>query len=159
MIDLRNDFVLVEEFLRNGITEFRSNVAEPTWIGVYSCPHYGWVMLCFDTTNKFDEKELNCPDFGHVEFSVLEMSHWDEASEIAGDLEYEDCEKGIVRDEYLSLLDHTGEIISIGSELGGDEFDYPFFRMLKAATRKIKREANTYKFVVQVLDSKFIEKI
>ena len=39
----------------------------PTTVGLYSCPLYGWVMLCIDCGDAEGNEPDNCPDFEFVD--------------------------------------------------------------------------------------------
>ena len=159
MIDLRQNLKQVEQFIYNGIEKFRGDVAEPNWVGVYSCPRSGWVIMCFDTRSDLDESRINLPVFEYVDYALIGFDVWFEEIERLGDLLYKDIDAGLLDAEYDLLVDHTGETITVKGEFGDDEFEAPFFSMLRTVALKAKCGIGKYNYVVQLLDSKYFEKL
>lgn len=148
----------MEQFINKSVEEFRANVGEPKWVGVYCCPRSGWVMVCFDTRSCIDETRLNLPDFEYVDYSFMEFHIWNQENERLGELLYNDIDNGLQDAVYDLLTDHTGKTITVTGEFGDDDFEEPFFRMLRTVILKVKCGIGKYNFVVQLLDSKYFEK-
>ena len=157
MLDLRKDLVIVDKYIRTSIAQFQSNVGEPSWIGVYSCPWEGWITLNFDTSKDLDEDNQYCLGLEYVDYSSFEFTSWRNTHSQLSDQRLTDKESDIDRGSYVSLIDHTGILISSNSDLGITKFDNSFFRMLVAATHNIKQESSTCKYIVEILEGSQLE--
>ena len=157
MLDLQQDIVLIDEYLRASIAKFQSNVGEPTWVGIYSCPWSGWVSLHFDTSKNLDSNSQYCLGLSYSNDPELEFIAWRNTYSPPIDTDNANKEKNIIHDRYISLIDHTGNLISLDRDLGDTEFEYPFFRMFVTAANKIKHERSTCKYIVEILGGSHFE--
>jgi len=157
MIDLRKDIVLVDEFLKTSVEKFRSDVAEPSWIGIYSDPVSGWVTLYFDTSQDLHIDNQYSLGLEHPEYSTIDFASWHDTYWQSNDPEHADRETSIVSDKEISLVDHTGNHIFLKGDFDDAEFYDPFFRMLLASTHKYRQETNSYRYIVEILGGSHFE--
>ena len=138
MINLEDYTVTIEEFVKTSIDKFLAEQDKINSIGVYCCPWSGWISMCFNVENTIENTHTNCPDFEFVEFDFLELVGWQE--------EYESDSATFVF-KTKKLLGHDG---------GDEALNELVFGFLKPIVLKVK-EDYSYEFLLQFLDSKFVE--
>ena len=138
MTELKNILNRIETEIENSILKFNKENGIPNILGIYCCPWAGWITTNFNLTKEV----TNCPDFEFVEFDFIELPELE--------LEYQN---------ELPKFKIDDEIISLDLEYLGDEaINEIIFINLKPLALKIKA-TKKIEVVLQMLDSKFGEKI
>lgn len=145
MLILNDERTEIAAFIHVGVGEFlRENPQSlPVCVAVYSSPVNGWISLCIDTVDHGAAPEMNCPDFSHVEFRLLERPAWT--------AEYESPHPTIQR--------HDRSIAKVSPSDGDDAYNESFFLLLMKISNDFYHNGNGVfrpKWAgVQILDSRF----
>lgn len=143
MVELKNDYKTIQQFIINGLENFVKDVNTPSIMGIYCCPRSGWISLNFNIGHNLNEEDYYCPDFEFVEFDLIEFNTWEE--------EYESGE-GVWIDDNLKTYHYN---FDYGDE-GLNSFFYPF---LKNLILSLNEEYKLPSTILQFLDSSIHEKI
>jgi len=106
MIQFTEDRPKIAKFLGSSVQKFAQEFpgSKVCIFGVYCCPWSGWISTNFESaahmeqhlagwrasepdfieSDEWGEYNDNCPDFEHVEYSLLELEHWQAEYEAGG---------------------------------------------------------------------------
>lgn len=129
------------KMVQDSINKFEIEKGIPNSVGIYCCPRGGWISINFNISKTIEQTLFNCPDFEFLEFEFWENK------EILDKIE---------KQSFNILIEN--QVLIVDPDLGDERINEIFFNFLKPLIVEISQNYK-YSILLQMLDSKFVEKL